>query len=96
MRVTNADLDVIIDNIEKKGEDASELKTLRDSSTRNSRQAGNDFVDDDEHVRHLVEQSPVENGNNLECQVCHELCTELISGVCKKCFRGWALSTKKK
>jgi hypothetical protein len=95
-RVSLEDLDVIINNLKGKGEDATQLEALRGSHNHRFLDGGGDTIDDDEHVRLLIEQSPIEGGENLECQVCHAACSKLISGVCEPCFRAWALTTKKK
>jgi len=95
-RVSIDDLDVIINNLKGKGEDATQLETLRNSHNHRSLDGGGDIIDDDEHVGLLMEQSPIEEGENLQCQVCHSACSKLISGVCEPCFRAWALTTEKK
>ena len=37
----------------------------------------------------LEGKSEVVYGESLECGICHEKSTKLISGVCDKCFRSW-------
>jgi len=95
-RVSLEELDVIINNLESKGEDAENLKALRNSHNHKSPNGGDNNIDDEEHVRLLMEQSPIQEGGDLRCQVCQAACTKLISGVCEPCFKGWALTTKRK
>ena len=53
-------------------------------------------ISDEEHVKALRKQSPIEHGDGLKCMVCHDKFDQLVSGTCEACFRKWALSTKKR
>lgn len=47
----------------------------------------------DDYMRAFEEQSPIEEGEGLECCICHEKVNKLISGTCQDCFKGWVIST---
>lgn len=96
VRLEKKDLPLIIENIEKNGGDASQLRAIIEGVPGKYHPGAtvNKIVDDD-YVEMMLQKSPVEEGIDLECMVCHSQTTTLISGVCKECFRPWALSTKK-
>ncbi len=48
----------------------------------------------EEHVEALRQQSFIEQGNDLECMVCHNKVAVLVSGTCENCFHEWALTIK--
>jgi len=50
----------------------------------------------EEHIEALRQQSFIEYGNDLECMVCHNKVTTLVSGTCENCFREWALTIKRR
>ena len=96
VRLEKKELPLIIENIEKNGGDASQLRAIIEDGLGKYHPSDtlNGIVDDD-YVEMMLQKSPVEVGTNLECMLCHSQVTTLISGVCSECFRIWVLSTKK-
>ena len=52
-------------------------------------------VDDEEYIEKLRSQSTIEEGEDLECLICHQTFDQLVSGTCEICFRQWMLSAKR-
>jgi hypothetical protein len=100
MRLSVKEAEGLADRMEANGIDAS---TLRETIAEITKQPSpglqppvpNEQVSDDVYVQTLREQSPIQEGEGLTCQVCNKLAPVLISGVCEPCFRDWALSTRK-
>lgn len=101
VRLTVDDVEIIIGNLERNGQDASELKAVLNSVHHkvNGKVEGDlnldGVIDEDEYVMILMKKSPVEEGGGLICPLCNKPTPKLYSGVCEGCFRPWALSTKR-
>jgi hypothetical protein len=91
VRLTVKEAWQLAEHIEANGGDASRIKALLPDT------AGVDKadIDDTELIAEKRGQSYTEEGENLECAVCHTLCALLIAGVCEPCFESWVLSTRK-
>ena len=48
----------------------------------------------EEYLAERRAQSEIEHGTDLECMICHDKFSQLISGTCEVCFREWMLSTR--
>lgn len=95
-RLKREEIEQIITNLERKGEDASALKQALDEVYHNGRQDMNHReLSDDELIEQLKGQSPVEEGEALTCVLCTKPSPKLYSDVCETCFRAWALTTRK-
>lgn len=82
----------IIDNIERNGGDASQLRAILKDSKKDLEP---DDIPDEELVELVRKDSPVQVGDGLVCCLCHKETARVTSGVCDECFRPWALSGKK-
>jgi len=98
LRLNVKEANDLADLIEEEGGNADSLRVaIRDV---NGAKNAHSFipankVDDEEHILWLRSQSTIEEGENLECLVCHEKFDQLISGTCEVCFREWALTVKR-
>ena len=87
----------LADEIERQGGNTDGLRAaINDAGNPN----GNTLVpagtpSDEEHILWLRSQSAIEEGEDLECLVCHEKFDRLVSGTCEVCFREWALTVKR-
>jgi len=98
VRLSIQEIDKMIADIEAKGGDAEELKKTRAGVADSkwlAKVAGRP-LSEEEHIKALRQQSPIEHGQDLECLVCHKRVSTLISGTCEDCFREWALTTKRR
>jgi len=96
IRLEKRDLPIIIENIERNGGDASDLRALLDGAPgSHSLKAAISEVSDDELVEMIRKDSTVEEGEGLICSICPETCSRLTNGVCDSCFQAWAISCKK-
>jgi len=108
VRLSTKELNELIEVTEAAEGDATELKRLlaevieeerlRKPENRQEwplvgREVG---MTTEEHVEALRQQSFIEQGNDLECMVCHNKVTVLVSGTCKNCFHEWALTIKRR
>jgi hypothetical protein len=95
VRLNRDDLPRIIRNIEANGGDASELRSIMEGlPAARGRRSEPAEVSDDELVEMIRSESTVEEGESLECLICHDESKRLTSGACDGCFRQWALSCK--
>ena len=88
IKLNQAELEIIIGNVERNGGDASGLRSLlkaKDAEPSN-----------ESHIKNLMEQSTIEEGSGLRCSVCGNGTPLLISDCCQKCFADWALSMRRK
>lgn len=90
VKLDKKDLPQIIENIERNGGDASELRNILGVSPSEQ-----NTIDDDEWVELKMKQSEIHHGSGLRCTVCGELVNDLISGVCEQCFGAWALTARR-
>ncbi len=98
MKISIKEATELADLIEENGGNALSLRAAISSITKKSvglQVTAANEISDEEHVKALREQSPIEHGDGLDCMVCHAAVNFLISGTCENCFREWALSTKK-
>ena len=107
VRLSIKQLDELIEVTEAAEGDATELKRLLAEVTEDERPrkpesrrewplaAREGGMTTEEHVEALRQQSFIEYGNDLECMVCHNKVTTLVSGTCENCFREWALTIKR-
>lgn len=86
---------LLVEHIESGGGDASKLRNLLADTVDTDGTGKTGMVKDTELIAEKRAQSYTEEGENLECAVCHNSCTLLIAGVCEPCFERWALSTRK-
>ena len=107
-RLSTKELNELIEVTEAAEGDATELKCLLAEVTEDERPrkpksrrewppaAREGGMTTEEHVEALRQQSFIEYGKDLECMVCHNKVTTLVSGTCEDCFRKWALSIKRR
>ncbi len=96
VRLEKRDLPIIIENIERNGGDASDLRALLDGVTvKHSLKTAISKISDNELVEMMRKDSTVEEEEGLICSICPETCSRLTSGVCDSCFCAWAISCKK-
>ncbi len=108
VRLSKKELNELIEVTEAAEGDATELKRLLAEVTEDERPrkpesrrewplaAREGGMTTEEHVEALRQQSFIEYGNDLECMVCHNKVTTLVSGTCENCFREWALTIKRR
>lgn len=97
VKLDKRDIPQIIENIEKNGGDASQLRAaIEDNTKKPGLSNAPNEISDDGYVETMMQKSPVQKGTDLECEACHAHVAVLYSGVCEVCFRPWALSTKRK
>ncbi len=108
VRLSTKELNELIEVTEAAEGDATELKRLLAEVTEDERPrkpesrrewplaAREGRMTTEEHVEALRQQSFIEYGNDLECMVCHNKVTTLVSGTCENCFREWALTIKRR
>jgi len=108
VRLSTKELNELIEVTEAAEGDATELKRLLAEVTEDERPrkpesrrewplaAREGGMTTEEHVEALRQQSFIEYGNDLECMVCHNKVTTLVSGTCENCFREWALTIKRR
>lgn len=106
VRLSTEELNELIEVTEAAEGDATELKRLLAEVTEDERPrkpesrrewplaAREGEMTIEEHIEALRQQSFIEYGNDLECMVCHNKVTTLVSGTCENCFREWALTIK--
>ncbi len=92
VRLSQSELTILIDNVERNGGDASDLRSLLKAKANDK----DTEPTDDSHVKNMMEQSTVENGPGLRCSMCGDGTPLLISDCCQECFTRWALSTRRK
>ena len=89
-KLNMSDLPQLIENIENNGGDASALRAVLEESPRYIRPGEKIMAPtSDEVVEELRSKAQVEEGEGLECQICHHTCSRLTSGACDACFRVW-------
>jgi hypothetical protein len=88
MRLSVKEAEGLADRMEANGIDASTLRETIAEITKQPSPGLQPPVPNEQ-------QSPIQEGEGLTCQVCNKLAPVLISGVCEPCFRDWALSTRK-
>lgn len=94
-KVSPSDLPQLIENIENRGGDASELRKIMDQMPPSGpRRLQKEDIDDDQLVELVRADSKVEEGENLVCSICQKPSKRLTSGACDDCFYQWALSCK--
>ena len=96
-RLSRKELIELIEATEAAGNDATELRKLL-TEVEQEKRLGKPAkqVNDEDYIVELRSQSSVEQGEDIECKVCHNKFDQLVSGTCEACFRKWALSTKKR
>jgi len=99
LRLNTKEANDLADLIEEEGGNADTLRVaIRDvNGTKNDHSSiPANKVDDEEYILWLRSQSTIEEGEDLECMICHDKFDHLLSGTCEVCFREWMLSTKPK
>lgn len=95
LRLTNKEALEFADVIEQNGGNADSLRAAINDVKANSNPHSSvpaHKMEDEEHIQYLRSQSTIEEGEDLECMLCHEKFDHLISGTCEICFREWALT----
>jgi hypothetical protein len=89
----------LADTIEQNGGNANSIRSVIaeiNDSRNNHDSMPESKMSDEEYINHMRSQSPVENGHDLECMICHGTFDQLLSGTCEVCFREWMLKAKKR
>jgi hypothetical protein len=89
-RIEKSDLPRIIENIEKHGGDASELRAMLETSGKPTASQ----MSDEDFVAEKIKEAEITEGDTT-CPICNKPAKRLVSGVCDDCFHPWALTTKK-
>ena len=107
VRLSKKELIELIEEAEAVGNDAAELRNLLAQVTEKKgtqqqaslgvpSEANPEEPTTEEHIEALRQQSPIEQGKDLGCMVCHNKVDTLVSGTCENCFREWALTIKRR
>lgn len=91
VHLSKSELPQIIANIEANGGDASELRAILESSSKDNNPKE---MSDEEVVEYNRSISTVQEGKDLVCSICQKSSRRLTSGTCDSCFRSWSLSCK--
>lgn len=97
IRLSVKEANELADQIEAGGGDASLIREAAGNVATRAVKSPDVAVEisDDEYVAAMRQKSPVQEGPDLKCAICHSSANILISGVCEECFRSWMLSAKK-